>query len=54
MRTQVDTQPKEKTKTNNQQKSGKKRRYAKRTHDYKMTIDKEDSKQKSCHLPQID
>jgi hypothetical protein len=54
MITQVDTTQRKKTKVNNQQKSGK-NPIAKRTHDYEMIINnnKEDLRQKSCHLPQI-
>jgi hypothetical protein len=38
MRTQVDTTQRKKQKQTINKKSGKKRPYAKRTHDYKMTI----------------
>ncbi len=49
------TQPKEKTKANNQQKI-KNKPYVQRTHGYEMTIknNKEELKQKNCHLSQID
>ncbi len=48
------TQPKEKMKTNNQQKIMKKP-YANRTHGYEMIIkdNKEDLKQENCCLPEI-
>jgi len=53
MKTQVDTTQRKKQ-PSNQQKI-RKQSYANRTHGYKMPINnnKEDLKQESCHLPQI-
>jgi hypothetical protein len=54
MRTQVNTTQRK----NKNKQSGKKRPYVKRTHDYKMKINdnknKENLRQKSCDLSQID
>jgi hypothetical protein len=49
------TQPKEKTKANNQRKIWKRKSYANKTRGYKMTINnnKKDLRQESNHLPQI-